>query len=82
MPEPLIKPRTLSGFRDFLPAAMIPREALMETARRVYRSYGFAPIDTPTLEHADILCGKGSDETDRQMYRFRRQRRSRCWYAF
>ncbi len=70
MPEPLIKPRTLSGFRDFLPAAMIPREQLMETAREVYRSYGFSPIDTPTLEHADILCGKGSDETDRQMYRF------------
>jgi histidyl-tRNA synthetase len=66
----MIKPRTLSGFRDFLPAAMIPREQLMETARRVYRSYGFAPIDTPTLEHAEILCGKGSDETDRQMYRF------------
>ena len=70
MSETLIKPRTLSGFRDFLPAAMIPREQLMETARNVYRSYGFAPIDTPTLEHADILCGKGSEETDRQMYRF------------
>ncbi len=70
MSQSLIKPRTLSGFRDFLPAAMIPREQLMETARNVYRSYGFAPIDTPTLEHADILCGKGSEETDRQMYRF------------
>jgi len=66
----LITPRTLSGFRDFLPETMIPRERLMETARRVYRSYGFAPIDTPTLEYAEILCGKGSDETDRQMYRF------------
>ena len=70
MSQSLIKPRTLSGFRDFLPAAMIPREQIMETARNVYRSYGFAPIDTPTLEHADILCGKGSEETDRQMYRF------------
>jgi histidyl-tRNA synthetase len=66
----LIKPRTLSGFRDFLPEMMIPRENLMETARRVYRSYGFVPIDTPTLEYSEILCGKGSEETDRQMYRF------------
>ncbi|MCL4120127.1 UNVERIFIED_CONTAM: hypothetical protein GTU68_041553 [Idotea baltica] len=49
---------------------MIPREQLMETARSVYRSYGFSPIDTPTLEYSEILCGKGSDETDRQMYRF------------
>ena len=42
----------------------------METARRVYRRYGFAPIDTPALELLEILTGKGSDETDRQMYRF------------
>lgn len=67
---PLIEPRTLKGFRDFLPAAMIPRERLMETARRVYRRYGFAPIDTPTLEYLEILTGKGSEETDRQMYHF------------
>ena len=66
----LIKPRTLNGFRDYLPAVMIPRERLMETARGVFRSYGFAPIDTPTLEYLEILTGKGSDETDRQIYRF------------
>ena len=66
----LIKPRTLSGFRDYLPAAMIPREQMMQTAREVFRSYGFPPIDTPTLEYLEILTGKGSDETDRQIYRF------------
>ncbi len=66
----LIKPRTLSGFRDYLPAVMIPRERLMQTAREVFRSYGFAPIDTPALEYLEILSGKGSDETDRQIYRF------------
>ena len=66
----LIQPRTLKGFRDFLPESMIPREKLMETTREVYRSYGFVPIDTPALEYAEILCGKGSEETDRQMFRF------------
>ncbi|MEX2186801.1 MAG: histidine--tRNA ligase [Pirellulales bacterium] len=66
----MIEPRTLKGFRDFLPAAMIPRERLMETARRVYRSYGFAPIDTPALEYTEILLGKGGAETDKQMFRF------------
>lgn len=70
MAQSLITPRTLSGFRDFLPATMIPREKLLETVRTVYRSYGFVPIDTPALEYSEILCGKGSDETDRQMYRF------------
>ncbi len=66
----LIEPRTLKGFRDFLPAAMIPREKLMEVARGVYRRYGFVPIDTPALELLEVLTGKGSDETDRQMYHF------------
>jgi len=65
-----IQPRTLKGFRDYPPAAMIPREWIIETAQRVYRSYGFSPIDTPALEHLEILTGKGSAETDKQMYRF------------
>jgi histidyl-tRNA synthetase len=70
----LIQPRTLKGFRDYLPELMIPREHLLEQARRVYRSYGFAPIDTPALEYAEILLGKGGEETDKQMYRFQHDR--------
>jgi len=66
----LIEPRTLKGFRDFLPEAMIPRERLIATAQKVYRSFGYSPIDTPALEYFEILAGKGSDETDRQMYHF------------
>ncbi len=68
--RPLITPRTLKGFRDYLPDVMIPRERLMQTARETFRGFGFAPIDTPTLEYLEILSGKGSDETDRQLYRF------------
>jgi len=65
-----IKPQTLRGFRDFLPSQMMAREHLIDTARRVYRSYGFAPIDTPALEYAEILLGKGGDESDKQVFRF------------
>src|SRR3954471_13932262 len=67
----LIEPRTLRGFRDYLPELMIPRERLLEQARTVYRSYGFAPIDTPALEYAEILLGKGGEESDKLIYRFR-----------
>lgn len=49
---------------------MIPREALIEKSREVYRSFGFLPIETPALEYAEILCGKGGEEADRQMFRF------------
>jgi len=65
-----ITPRTLKGFRDYPPEAMIPRERLIDTARRVYRSFGFSPIDTPALEHLEILAGKGGEESDKQLYKF------------
>jgi histidyl-tRNA synthetase len=66
----LIEPRVLQGFRDYLPDLMMVREHLLDQARRVYRSYGFAPIDTPALEYTEILLGKGGEETTKQMYRF------------
>ncbi len=65
----LIEPRTMSGFRDYPPDLMIPRERVLETARRVYRSYGFAPIDTPAAESLEVLLGKGGGENDRLVYR-------------
>ncbi|MEI8367726.1 MAG: histidine--tRNA ligase [Planctomycetia bacterium] len=69
-PRTLIEPRTLKGFRDHLPPQALAREGILDIARRVYRSYGFVPIDTPALEYLEILTGKGSDETDKQLYRF------------
>jgi histidyl-tRNA synthetase len=71
----LIQPRTLKGFRDYPPELMIPREHLLEQARKVYRSYGYAPIDTPALEYADILLVRdaaedGEAEVVKQVYRF------------
>ena len=70
MNRPLITPQTLKGFRDYLPAPAMAREALLEIARRVYRSYGFSPIDTPALEYTEVLLGKGGDESDKQLFRF------------
>lgn len=49
---------------------MIPREGLIATAQRVYRSFGFSPIDTPALEYLEVLTGKGGEESDRQLYQF------------
>ncbi|MEX2309459.1 MAG: histidine--tRNA ligase [Pirellulales bacterium] len=70
MPSPRIQPRTLKGFRDYLPETMLARERISDVARRVFRSYGFSPIDTPALEYLDVLLGKGGAETDKQLYRF------------
>jgi histidyl-tRNA synthetase len=65
-----IEPRVLKGFRDFLPHAEIARRDLIEAIELSFRSYGFVPIDTPVLEYAEILLGKGGGETEKQIYRF------------
>lgn len=70
MPD-LIEARVLKGFRDFLPDAEIERRLLTETLEKTFRSFGFVPIDTPALEYAEILLGKGGGETEKQVYRFR-----------
>jgi histidyl-tRNA synthetase len=65
-----IEPKILKGFRDFLPAAEIGRRSLVERIEACFRLYGFVPIDTPALEYAEILLGKGGGETEKQVYRF------------
>ena len=67
----LIEPRILKGFRDFLPPAEMVRRSLTEKIETTLRSFGFVPIDTPALEYAEILLGKGGGETEKQIYRFK-----------
>jgi histidyl-tRNA synthetase len=65
-----IEPRTLKGFQDVLPAKALRRAALIRRLEDVFRAHGYGPIDTPSLEYAEILKGKGGDETDKQLFEF------------
>ena len=66
----IIKPRTLSGFMELLPGKQIQFEHMVEILRNTYGSYGFAPLDTPVIEDAQILLAKGGGDTEKQIYRF------------
>ncbi len=66
----MIKPRTLSGFMELLPAKQAQMERMMQILRDTYARYGFAPLDTPIIEDAQILLAKGGGETEKQIYRF------------
>ena len=66
----MIKPRTLSGFMELLPAPQQQMERIMDTLRHTYSLYGFTPLDTPVIEDAQILLAKGGGETEKQIYRF------------
>ena len=66
----IIKPRTLSGFMELLPQKQQKMEKMMAVLRQTYALYGFAPLDTPAIEDAQILLAKGGGETEKQIYRF------------
>lgn len=73
MAKPQIEPRILKGFRDLLPNEAGLRLKLFEIIRGVFETSCYSPIDTPALEYTEILLGKGSDETDKQLFRFNDQ---------
>jgi histidyl-tRNA synthetase len=48
--------------RDFLPEDVRRRRYVIDVVRRVYESYGYEPLETPTLENIETLTGKYGDE--------------------
>lgn len=66
----MIEPKILKGFRDFLPVNELQRKQIIQTLESLFQRFGFLPIDTPVLEYSEVLLGKGSGETDKQLYRF------------
>lgn len=66
----MIEPKTLKGFRDFLPKEAKKRQYVINALKKVFESYGFEPLETPALEYEEILLGKYGEEGDKLMYRF------------
>lgn len=64
-----VEPRNLKGFQDLLPEELVPRKAVIEAIERVFELHGFVPIETPALEHLDVLLGTGGEETNKEMFR-------------
>lgn len=56
-------PQLLKGFRDFLPKEAVKRQWLKEKIRATCESWGFEPLETPTLEPLELFEGQvGEDE--------------------
>lgn len=67
----MVTPRTLSGFKDRLPNEAIAKINLINDISSVFLSFGFMPIETPHIEYADILIKQGSEEIQKELYRFK-----------
>lgn len=67
----MVKTQTLKGFRDFLPSEVKKREYILNTLKKVFESYGFEPLETPSLEYEGVLTGKYGNEGEKLMYKFK-----------
>ena len=64
----MVKPRTMPGVLELLPAEQIAFQRMIDTIRSVYERFGFVQIDTPVMELAEVLLTKTGGETERQVY--------------
>ena len=63
------KPTIPKGTRDFSPAEMMRRQYIFDTIKGVFRTYGFAPLETPAMENLSTLLGKYGDEGDKLLFK-------------
>ena len=63
------KPSTPKGTRDFLPKEVAKRNYIFDAIKKVFKKYGFAPIETPSFELSSTLLGKYGEEGDRLIFK-------------
>ena len=63
------KPSIPKGTRDFSPAEMMRRTYIFDSIKSVFRTYGFAPLETPAMENLSTLLGKYGDEGDKLLFK-------------
>lgn len=62
----IIKPRPISGFPEYLPEVRRVEQLWLDHIRRIFESYGFCSVETPSVEELDIIAAKG--EVDKEIY--------------
>jgi len=62
----IYKPRPVTGFPEWLPEVRLVEQQWFDHIRRVFESYGFCSIETPSVEELDVLRAKG--EVDKEIY--------------
>ncbi|MEX1061681.1 MAG: histidine--tRNA ligase [Patescibacteria group bacterium] len=69
-PNPEMEVQTLKGFRDIEPTDALKRGRVLSLVKSIFKSYGFVPLETPTLEYASVLEGKYGEEGEKLIYKF------------
>jgi histidyl-tRNA synthetase len=64
-----MKPKLVSGTRDFSSEVVNKRNYIFATLRSVFAKYGFNPLETPAMEELSTLTGKYGDEGDQLLFK-------------
>lgn len=59
------------GMKDYLPEELAKRRRIEETIRQLFRLYAYREVETPTVEHLELVAAKVGEETRRAMYAFK-----------
>lgn len=62
----IYKPGPIRGFPEWLPEERLIEQRWFDNIRRVFESYGFCNIETPSVEELEVLAAKG--EVDKEIY--------------
>ncbi len=62
----IYKPKPVSGFPEWLPEDRYVELQWFDHIRRIFESYGFCSIETPSVEEIEVLAAKG--EVDKEIY--------------
>ena len=63
------KPSIPKGTRDFSPVEMMRRQYIFDTVRSVFRTFGYAPLEPPSMENLSTLLGKYGEEGDKLLFK-------------
>ena len=62
-------PSIPKGTRDFGQQDMAERNYIFDTIKSVFRTFGYAQIETPAMENLSTLLGKYGEEGDKLLFR-------------
>ena len=62
-------PSIPKGTRDYSPEIMVKRNYIFDTIKRVFKLYGYMPLETPAMENLSTLMGKYGEEGDKLLFK-------------
>ncbi|MBK8622761.1 MAG: histidine--tRNA ligase [Saprospiraceae bacterium] len=65
----MTKPSIPKGTRDFMPADVAKRNYIFDQIKKVFTTFGYVPIETPTMELLATLTGKYGEEGDKLLFK-------------